>query len=329
MARMLSLKVNRGDDTQLRHGYQRHEGADTGDPTANNTYKYGQICPYFFNYEGATLALDGIYRGASAFLIGGGPSLLKEDYKKLEKPGVLTLGMNNSAKLIRPTMWTCVDDPSRFLYSIWRDPRIMKFVPQASFSKDLWKSTNVDGNQLWEPATVKVGECPNVVGYRRNEKFHAARFFTENTINWGCHKDFGGCRTVMLAAIRILFLLGVRRIFLVGVDLKMDEEHKYSFDEGRNKSSIKNNQNTYARLLTEYFPQLKPEAEKWGLTIYCCNKESDVCSIFSHVSFEDAIADVTHELGDLDLEKTAGMYLKKADKQKNGTWENCCKATGA
>jgi len=329
MARMLSLEADKNDDTQLRHGYDRHEGTDTGDITGNGTYPHGQICPYFFTYEGTNVFLDGMYRGGTAFLIGGGPSLLKEKYHKLRSPGILTFGMNNSARLVRPNMWTCVDDPSRFLYSIWKDPQIMKFVPQASFKKPLWKSIVIDGEQKWEQAEEKVGDCPNVIGFRRNEKFHAPRFFTENTINWGCHKKHGGCRSVMLSSIRILFILGIRKIYMVGVDLKMDDENKYSFNEGRTKGAIKNNNHTYNRMLTEYFPQMKPQADKWGLEIICCNSESDLCKTFSHVSFDDAIKEASHDLGDISQEKTEGMYLAFPEKQKHGTWEACAKVTGA
>ena len=335
MARKRSLQADKNDDTQLRHGYTRHEGVDMGDPTKDGTYQFGQVCPFFFSYEGVTIPLEGMYRGSSAFMVGGGPSLLKEKYEKLYLPGVLTFGMNNSAKLIRPNMWSCVDDPCRFLYSVWKDPQIMKFVPQTSFGKQIWKSTVIKGKQMWEVAKKpdghdeRVGDCPNVIGYRRNEKFHAARFFTENTINWGCHKKYGGCRSIMLASIRIMFLLGIRKIYLTGVDLKMDDANKYSFKEGRTKGAIKNNTHTYQRMLTEYFPQMKPEADKFGLEILCCNKESDICKIFPYISFEDAIAEATKDIGNTADEKTEGMYLAIKEKTKHGTWEACCKATGA
>lgn len=326
---MQSLKTDKNDDTQFRHGYERHVGDHLGDITANGTFPYGQNCPFFFTFEGANVSLDGMYKGSTGFLVGSGPSLLKEKYNMLKMPGVLTFGMNNSAKLVRPNMWTCVDDPCRFLYSVWTDPTIMKFVPQASFQKPIWDSTFKDGKQQWQETKLKVGDCPNIYGYRRNEKFHAPRFFTENTINWGCHKQYGGCRSVMLASIRIMFLLGIRKIYMVGVDLKMDEENKYSFDEGRTKGAIKNNTNTYNRMLKEYFPGIAKEAEKWGLQIICCNKDSDLCKVFPHVSFDDAIKDATHDLGDVTKERTEGMYLAINEKKKHKTWEACAKATGA
>ena len=160
MARMLSLNEAKGDDNVLRHGYDRHVGMDMGDPTANGTYKYGQYNPMFFNREGATLPLEGMYRGWPCFLIGGGPSLATLDLNQLNRPGVLTFGMNNSSKVFRPDLWTSVDDPSRFLYSVWLDPRIKKFVPMAAFPKGLWDSTSRGGKDNWAKAKKVVGTAP-------------------------------------------------------------------------------------------------------------------------------------------------------------------------
>ena len=327
MARMLSMRPDKSDDHHFRHGIQMHEGTDVGDITVGNTYKYGQIYPYFFTNEGAAVYLDGIYRGSSCFLIGGGPSLLKEDVTQLYRPGIFTFGMNNSVKVVRPNMWSCVDDPARFLFSVWTDPKIMKFVPQSAFRKQLWNSTFIEGKQIWQEMPIHVGDCPNVLGFRRNDKFCAKRFLTEDTINWGCHKDFGGCRSVMLSSLRILFILGFRRVFLVGVDLKMDEEHKYSFSEGRSPGAIKNNNHTYQRMLADYFPNLKPEFDKWGFQLFCCNKESDLCKIFPHMSYTDAVKAASAHLGDTTQEKTEGMYLTLEEKRALKTWEACVKAT--
>lgn len=316
----------RDDDHVLRHGYEVHVGANTGDPTMAGTYKYGQYCPMFFNREGATLHLEGLYRGGSCFLIGGGPSLATIDVKKMEQPGILTFAMNNSVKMIRPNMWTCVDDPSRFLYSIWRDPKIMKFVPMAHYNKELWDSSFRDDKSFWQKAPVLVQDCPNVIGYRRNEKFAEHRFLTENTINWGCHKDFGGCRSVMLAAFRIIYLLGIRRLFLVGVDLNMGPDKGYAFAEGRSKGAISNNNHTYARMINEYFPKLKPYFDKAGYQVFNCNPESAL-KVFPHVPYEEAIKIATYDIGDTTKEKTEGMYLKLSEKMRLATQEACFQAT--
>jgi hypothetical protein len=323
---MVSLKEDPADDASLRHGYDRHVGDDCGSRTMAGTYRFGQYCPMFFTQEGATAHLEGMYRGRACFLIGGGPSLATHDLEQLRKAGCLTFGLNNSAKVFRPDLWTCVDDPGRFLYSVWQDPRIMKLVPMAHFKKNLWTSCFVGGQPQWRRAGTTVGDMPNVWGFRRNEKFAAHRFLTENTINWGCHKDFGGCRSVMIAAMRLMWELGIRTVYLLGVDMKMTQERGYAFDEGRSPNAVRNNEHTYARMLSEYFPKLKPEFDAHGYKVYNCNPDS--CrGIFPHKPFAECVAEANAAIGDTARERTEGMYLVLEEKERLGTAEAALEAT--
>ena len=303
--RQRSLKPDKNDDGIFRHPYGRNFG------TTMATEFYQHI-PFFFSREGCEVNMVGMYRGCSAFLICNGPSFAGLDHNLLRKPGVMTFGINNGPKSFRPNFWTCVDDPVRFLKSIWLDPKITKFVPQAHFEKPIFD------NEKWEQMKVKVGECPNVVGYRRNEKFHAPRFLYEETINWGNHKDFGGGRSVMLPALRVLFLLGFRKIYLLGCDMNMTETYTYHFDEQRSKGAVGCNMSTYKRLKEEYLPQIKPYFEKEGCNIYNCNKDSSL-KVFPVVSFEDAIDEATCKLPkDVAKERTWGMYSTGDEK---GNWK--------
>ncbi len=326
MGRMLSLRADKKDDDNFRHGYQKNIGDDLGDVTVDNTYKFGQYCPMFFNREGATINIDGMYRGSSAFIIANGPSLKNFDLTKLKQPGIVTLGVNNGPAYFRPDIWTCVDDPSRFIYSIWKDPKIMKIVPQAHFEKHLWMSGNIDGTDLWRESPDKVGDCPNVVGIRRNEKFAAHRFLSENTFNWGNHKKFGGNRSVFLIALRTLYMLGIRRIYILGMDFTMNKDSKYAFNEGRSNGALKCNNNTYNFLKDIAFPQLIPYFKDAGLEVYNCNPESAV-KAFPIVDYDEAIKECTYCLGDLSKEKSNGMYLPMAKKKEHGTYEACVNAT--
>jgi len=217
--------------------------------------------------------------------------------------------MNNGPKTFRPDFWTCVDDPARFLKSIWLDPKVAKFIPMGSMEKKIFD------NETWEMMNVKVGECPNVIGYRRNEKFVADRFLFEDTINWGNHKDYGGGRSVMLPSIRILFLLGFRKVYLLGCDFMMSEEYTYHFDEQRGKGAVNCNMSTYKRLKDEYFPQLKPFFDAEGFEVYNCNPDSGL-KVFPHISFDDAIKEASSDLGDVANERTWGMYSKPSEKEK-------------
>ncbi len=164
---------------------------------------------------------------------------------------------------------------------------------------------------------VNVGDCPNVFGYQRNEKFHAPRYLKEETINWGNHKRYGGGRSVMLASLRILYLLGFRKVYLVGVDFEMTDEKRYHFDEGRTEASIKGNMSTYSKMV-QWFTELKPLFDKEGFIVKNCNPNSGLRA-FPFTTVEEAVGEATFHLGDVDQERTRGMYSKYDDKM--ATWQ--------
>lgn len=270
--------------------------------------------PFFFTREGAELNLMGHYRGASAFVIASGPSLSGVDLVSLRSCWAMTL--NNAHTTFRAQANCVVDDPSRFNLSLWLDPTIQKYVPMAHFDKPLWDNRLITGDdgsvQLWEKAAMKVGDCPNVVGFRRNEKFHAPRWLYEETVNWGNHAKYGGGRSVLLAALRILFLLGFRRVYLLGVDFEMSQEKKYHFTEERPPNAIRGNMRTYAKL-QQWFTELQPHFLKENLVVKNCNPHSRLTA-FPFITFEEAIAEATAHLGNYSQERTAGMYQPMSDK---------------
>lgn len=302
MPRRRSLMKDKADNNQFHF----HRDSNLGVSVSNEWY---QQPPMFFTRENAQLNLIGHYRGASAFLICNGPSFAKLDHSQLRRPGVITYGMNNGAKSFRPAFWTCVDDPKRFMKSVWLDPSIMKIVPHSFSEKKLFD------NQQWQDIKTTVGDCPNMVYFHRNEKFMANRFLFEDTMNWGNHKNYGGGRTVLLPVLRIMFLLGFRKVYLLGADFTMSADYTYHFDEQRAKGAVKGNNNTYERLMKEYLPQLKPYFEEEGFKIYNCNPDSKL-KVFPHISYEDAIAEATAKLGDVDNERTWGLYSKPEERQK-------------
>lgn len=305
--RIRSLDKAKDDWNALRNHRMEHFGF----AVSNEFYQH---VPFFWNREGCQLNLIGHYRGASAFLICNGPSLVsgRYDLSLLKKPGVITYGVNNGPRTIRPNLWTCVDDPKRFMKSIWLDPCITKIVPHSFAEKKFFD------NEKWEEMKMVVGQCPNVVFFHRNEKFVSDRFMIEDTINWGNSGDNGGGRSVMLAAMRILFILGFRNVFLMGADFKMSETQTYHFDEQRHKGAVKGNLSTYEKLNNEYFPSLKPFFKAEGFNVYNCNTDSGLTA-FDFVEYEDAIAFATSKLGDVDNERTWGMYTKPDERMK---WKN-------
>ncbi|MCB1208224.1 MAG: hypothetical protein KDK97_02800 [Verrucomicrobiales bacterium] len=299
---------------------------DHGDATALHSPRWreeddvpirgvGENVPFFYSRAGAPMALEGSYRGCAAFLMANGPSVSRLDLNPLHRRWVMTL--NNGVATFRGNANCIVDDPSRFSLSMWLDPTLMKFAPMSHFEKPLWDNrllhTAVGWEQRWELSKLRVGDCPNVIGYRRNEKFHAPRWLTEETVNWGNHKQYGGGRSVLLASLRILYLLGFRKVYLLGVDFEMSETKRYHFNEQRTASAIRCNMDTYSKLQC-WFTELQPLFLKAGYIVKNCNPESRLTAFPFH-PYDEALAESGLNLGNPSKERTEGMYQELKDKQ--------------
>ena len=294
------------DDEIARWGRSRNEGY--------RKFRHGfvQPAPMFFTQDHHPLQICDMYRGRSAFLICGGPSFSNIDRNVLASPGLLTMGVNNSPRTFRPNLWCSVDTPDHWIRSIWLDPGITKFVPICHAAKKIFNSDR------WTYMDQRVGDCPNVVYYKRNEHFRAKQFLWEDTMNWGNHKDYGGGRSIMLVAIRILFLLGVRRVYLLGCDFMMNADSTYHFDQDRAKGAIKGNNETYQKL-NGWFTELRPLFEQEGFEVFNCNEQSGLRS-FKFITFADAFAEAFGHMDnvDLDNERTRGLYDTKSEDKEKG-----------
>lgn len=276
--------------------------------------------PLVFTAKYEPVILEDMYHGRSVFLICGGPSFAELDSSLLRRPGIVTMCVNNSVKTFRPNLWTCVDNPDHFLRSIWHDPTILKFAPIKQINARVFDSDR------WEYQRIKISQCPSTFFYHRNAEFKAERFLTEPTINWGNSETNGGGRSVMLVAMRLLYYLGFRRIFLLGCDFKMAESYAYHFDQKRQNGSVNGNNKTYGAL-KQRFQQLRPIFEAAGLQVYNCNLNSGL-DAFDKIPYSQALELVAAEWGNIDVkaERTAGLYdepkppLPSAPVTQNNFW---------
>jgi len=258
--------------------------------------------PVFFRIDGSPVNMVNQFYGAGIFLICNGPSFNEMNHDLLKQPGIITFGINNGAHVFRPDFWTSVDAPHRFMDSIWRDPKITKFVPMSNMEKKFYVTDAYD-NGHWSHRGPD--SCRNIIGYKRNETFEPEMFMTQPTINWGNHKERGGGRSVMVAAIKLIYCLGFRRVYLLGCDFNMSKDQKYFFEEDRNPQAIKNNNNSY-EIMRGYFERLLPYFEATDFEVYNCYEYSGL-KTFPFKSFKDAI---DKELVDTSA-NTRGMYIKR------------------
>jgi len=295
------MRENSGDIAALQAGLKQRKPARSG------------VRLYTADFD--SMSLCDFYRGKSAFLMLSGPSLNQINLAQLNRRGIVTMAVNNAWSLHRPTLWTCVDDPGRFIDTGWKDPGILKIVPVSHFDKRL-RVQNPDGS--FRASAFNVRQMPGVLFYRRSDHFDHGRFLKSDTINWGQdgeHTDsigIKGKRSVMLAALHLLHYLGFRTVYLLGCDFKMAGDRKYAFDENRSAQAIRHNNILYESL-HKRFEALKPHFDLHGFKVINCSPGSEL-GVFERMEFADAVAVAGAECGK--PVDTAGWYRAKEEANK-------------
>jgi len=145
--------------------------------------------------NGAPETTRNLLNGSSVFVLAGGPSASDLDLSELERPGCLTMGLNNSPKTFRPELWVSVDKPSHFLKSIWLDPKITKFARAEHKAERIYDS--ITGTLTEQTAET----CPNVTFFESDTQFDDKNFLARESVSWGTTAAGGG-KSVLLAACR-------------------------------------------------------------------------------------------------------------------------------
>ncbi len=282
----------------------------------------------------AVTCLEGVLkRRGIAFLVCGGPSAKALPMGELNRRGCWSLAVNNAAgwSVFRPQAFVHSDPPSKFHNGIWTDPAIMKFVPIPKFKKKRGGLRRKLGDKQFEQLTLPDGgkmsthDCPNTWGFlRRSWMRPDDSFFTVSGASMG-NLNVGVARTgeqktvcTMLLGMRILYHLGARTIFLVGVDFRMDPSRplteNYSFGEDRDAGACESNNAQFAVINDLLCRTVKSGAfDRFGLKVYNCNGRSGLRA-FPHVSFGQAIAMATAGMETpFDLN---GWYWKPPRKKK-------------
>jgi hypothetical protein len=199
--------------------------------------------------------VEDMYSDQAVALICGGPSFLAVDHGMIRRSGILTMTLNNGVRTFRSDLWLGVDSPRKFDRSLWRDRHITKFVPAKRTSHR------------------RVARSVGTYTYERSDTWCTEQVFAPgNTIPW--YNVLGsGYRTSMIDAIRVLFILGVRTIYLFGVDFFQSPEYGYHHTAPKFQAGIENNNRIY-RNLSDRFILLRPLMEAAGLFIYNCNPTS-------------------------------------------------------
>ena len=221
------------------------------------------------------IELQGLYKDRSCFLICCGPSLKTAMtlWRKRRLGDYLTMGLNNSPAVFQPNLWCCVDGLYKFPRWVYRSKEVTKFIPVRRWD---------------EP---QMADAVSVYGYAERNRFQWWRFLADEIVTWG--------NQTMMIAIRLLFDLGIRRVFIIGADFHM-EPGDGAYGDGRygGPQLARNNNESYAKL-DGRFALLRPYLERFGMYIYNATPGSRLTA-FDTISYDEAI-----DLADQELENAA------------------------
>ena len=215
--------------------------------------------------------LSGLFSGQTAFLVGGSPSLLEQPYKLLEQRGVLSMAMNNAARLIRPSLWICGDSPNCYEPRILLDATILKFAPVswAESKADLF----CDGRAF--------RSFPNTLFYLQKEGVAWDEFLGERA-------EAPWYSNTLLTSIHVLYMLGVRRIVLAGSDLMIRVAADYAHGQQLGSLEKKWNLDLYNHLVKE-LRMMKPLFDRAGLELIDSSKNSRIAQVYKRMELDEAV----------------------------------------
>lgn len=223
--------------------------------------------------------LENSWKDTGCFLVCGGPSLNAMDLTLLGQRGITIAAVNQcGATHVRPHIWFSVDSPDRFHSSIWLDPTVMKFAKRRYAKNTVYEKTQ--GQFVDTKKQLKT--LPNMWFYEHSGSYDPATFLTQPNPTWGNTRH-----SVMLIAIRLLYWLGMRTIYIVGADFHMSPEQTYAFDDPKDHIASASNNATY-RWLNEIFLELRPYFADRGLSVYNATPGGNLTA-FDRVTYNEAV----------------------------------------
>lgn len=254
--------------------------------------------------------LAGIWAPSPAFLICGGPSLQDFPLERLKERGVVSLGVNNASAWAPIKAWCFSDEQMKFHHGLFLDPAVMTFAPFPKLEKRFFVKTE-DG---FRRTSIRIKDCPNTYGFERLTCFAPNSFFDTSFAHWGpgkhqwsCAKPIGVLCT-MLIGLRLLCYLGVKTIYLLGVDFKGRDGKCYGFP------SNKAERNRRYQWEGEMLESLKGPMKKKRIRLFNCS-ETSACDLFPFRSFDEAIKDCKGSVPEESFD-TVGWYSKDQTKRQ-------------
>lgn len=220
------------------------------------------------------VAIEGSLSGATAFLIGGSPRLLRLDLRLLKLPGVWSMAINNAAVVVEPQAFISMDASKCFNFNIFSNPRILKLLSYG-------RSFEVVGGK-------RLCQYPNTVFYDvqdENQMMMSEFCKLEGPLPFW--------RNTFFTAIAALYQMGVKDVNLIGCTFDTsggDYAHGKEIQEHQSSDNQVLYDDTVEKL-KNLIPMLADE----GMIVNTCHEGTKLDGICDYISFEDAISLVVTE----------------------------------
>lgn len=226
------------------------------------------------------LALEGLYQGTDAFLVGSSPALLDLDLRLLRLPGVFTVAMNNAAMVIEPQVFVCLDQSKHFNNNIFTNPRILKLINYS-------RHDNVVGGKL-------LRDFPNTLFFDLlgEDEMKMSEFCTlEGPLPfWG---------NTFFTALALMYQLGFRRVYLIGCTFN-NRLKSYAYDHDLDDRDRVDNQDVYDDAVSK-MAVLEPMLRDEGMEVITCHEHTALEGICHYIPFIDAINKCVKEATSLEF----------------------------
>lgn len=212
--------------------------------------------------------LDDLHLGSSIFLMGGSPSLRKEDREILYggTRGVTKLAINNAAVVYKPDMWVCGDRPECYSHYILKDPSILKFV---NYGK---RDMTIDGKK-WK-------YFPNTLFYSCREGFSLDDILIRG-------RDYAWHKNTWWVAVQLMWRLGFRTVYMLGCDFHISKEEQYAWETTLRDNEVNSNKRLYNEIAMN-MNRMRDKFLEAGFNMVNCSKDSALKEAYGYTPLIDA-----------------------------------------
>tara|TARA_R110002096_G_scaffold186882_11_gene366052 strand:+ start:805 stop:1554 length:750 start_codon:yes stop_codon:yes gene_type:complete len=226
------------------------------------------------------VALEGLYQGASGYLVGGSPQLLDLDLRLLRMPGCWSMAINNAAVVFEPNAFIALDVAGCFNSNIFSNTRIIKLLNYARHNETIGEK--------------RVCEFPNTLFFDMEDEI-------ETLMSEFCSMNgpLPYWRNTFFTALACMYQLGFRNVYLLGCTFDT-KKGAYAHGEGIRESDKAANQAVYDDSV-EKMSRLVPMLDDEGMKVMTCHEGTALEGIVPYVSFEESISRVTTESSSIEF----------------------------